>query len=252
MLKSLLLGSVLGAWAAFAAPTMAQTTVTPDQIKEDANDPYEDINRAFFGLNEVLDDIFLRPAAVTYRAVIPQYGRDRVRNVLNNLDSPVVFANDVLQGEGDRAGTTVMRFLLNSTFGVLGIWDVATDWGFPFHDEDFGQTLAVWGVDEGPYWYVPLLGPSNPRDSVGRLVDIGLDPVTYVTWGDDYEWVPFARTAINIIDLRSRNIETLDAIERDSIDYYASVRSLYRQFRKDAINNGEPSADLPEFDANIR
>jgi phospholipid-binding lipoprotein MlaA len=232
----------------FSNAVYAQATVTPEQVQQDVNDPFEGVNRVFFGLNEVVDDILLRPAAIVYRTIIPRYGRQRIRNVLNNLDSPVVFANDILQGEGDRAGDTLMRFLINSTFGVAGIWDVATDWGHPFHDEDFGQTLAVWGVNEGPYLYFPLLGPSNPRDSVGRVVDIAFDPLTYVNWGDDYENVPLIRTAVNVIDLRSRNIETLDEIERSSVDYYASIRSLYRQVRNDAIRNGEQGGELPEFD----
>lgn len=231
-------------------PAMAQETLTPQEIqKADVNDPFEGVNRVFFDINDALDGVILRPIAIVYRNIIPEYGRQRVRNVLQNIDSPVVFANDVLQGEGDRAGNTLMRFIINTTLGVGGIWDVATDWGIPHHDEDFGQTLAVWGLEEGPYVYFPFLGPSNPRDSLGRVVDMGFDPLTYVQWGDENEWVPVARIALNIIDVRSRNIETLDEIERSSVDYYASIRSLYRQVRNDAIRNGELGSDLPEFDS---
>lgn len=230
-------------------PAIAQKIITPQQTQAaDANDPFEGVNRVFFELNDALDGAILRPIAIVYRTVLPDYGRQRIRNVLDNIDAPITLANDVLQGEGKRAGNTFMRFAINTTFGVAGIWDVATDWGFPYHDEDFGQTLAVWGLEEGPYFYFPILGPSNPRDTVGRVVDVGFDPLTYVQWGDD-EWVPVARVALNVIDLRSRNIETLDEIERASVDYYASVRSLYRQVRNDAIRNGELGSDLPEFDA---
>lgn len=249
-MKSVWAGIGIAAFAlGTAAPVWAQATVSPQEIQQaDVNDPFEGVNRVFFDVNDALDGVILRPIAIAYRSVVPEYGRQRVRNVLQNVDSPVIFVNDVLQGEGDRAGTTFMRFVINTTLGVAGIWDVATDWGYPQHDEDFGQTLGVWGIEEGPYFYLPLLGPSNPRDSVGRVVDMGFDPLTYVQWGDDNEWIPVARIALNIIDVRSRNIETLDEIERSSVDYYASIRSLYRQVRNDAIRNGELGSDLPDFD----
>ena len=243
----------LGAGSAFAddkSPSAdAAPVVTTDQVQEDNNDPFEGSNRFFFGVNQVLDEALLRPTAVVYKAVLPEFARDGVRNFLNNLNSPVIFANDLFQGEGDRAGNTMVRFGVNSTIGVLGLVDVAGDLGYPYHDEDFGQTLAVWGVDDGPYLYLPLMGPSSARDLTGFVVDRGLDPLTYVGWGHDYRYVPIARTVVNIIDLRSRNIETLDDIERTSVDYYASIRSLYRQSRADAIRNGAPSKDLPNFDS---
>jgi phospholipid-binding lipoprotein MlaA len=223
--------------------------VTSQQVQtDDTNDPFEGSNRFFFGVNQVLDDLLLRPVAVVYRAVLPDFARDGVRNFLNNLNSPVIFANDVLQGEGDRAGDTLIRFGVNSTIGVGGLFDVAKDLGHPYHDEDFGQTLAVWGVEDGPYFYFPLMGPSSARDFTGFVVDRGFDPLTYVNWGDK-DYIPIARTALNVIDLRSRNIETLDDIERSSVDYYASIRSLYRQSRADAIRNGAPSKELPDFES---
>jgi phospholipid-binding lipoprotein MlaA len=233
---------------ATGAPT--STTVTTQQVAEDTNDPFEGTNRFFFKVNQVLDDVLLRPVAVAYRAVLPDFARTGVRNFMNNLNSPVIFANDLLQGEGDRAGDTLVRFGINSTIGIGGLIDVAKDLGYAYHDEDFGQTLAVWGVDEGPYFYMFLMGPSSARDFAGFVVDRGFDPLTYVNWGDDdLEYVPIARTALNVIDLRSRNIETLDDIERSSVDYYASIRSLYRQSRADAIRNGAPSQELPDFDS---
>jgi phospholipid-binding lipoprotein MlaA len=234
------------------APAQPESqTVTTQQIAEDdTNDPFEGSNRFFFDVNQVLDDILLRPVAIAYRAVVPDFARDGVRNFMNNLNSPVIFANDLMQGEGDRAGTTLLRFGVNSTIGIGGLFDVAKEIGHPYHDEDFGQTLAVWGVGDGPYLYFPLMGPSSARDFTGFVVDRGLDPLTYVNWGDDdLEYVPIARTVLNVIDLRSRNIETLDDIERSSVDYYASIRSLYRQSRADSIRNGAPSQELPDFDS---
>ncbi|MBI1210658.1 MAG: VacJ family lipoprotein [Alphaproteobacteria bacterium] len=227
----------------------APPVVTTDQVQQvDDNDPFEGSNRFFFNVNQALDKALLRPVAIAYHDVLPDFARDGVRNFLNNLNSPVIFANDLLQGEGDRAGTTMVRFGINTTIGVAGLFDVASDLGYPYHDEDFGQTLAVWGVNDGPYFYFLVLGPSSARDFTGFVVDRGLDPLTYVGWGDDYEWVPITRAVVNVIDLRSRNIETLDEIERTSVDYYASIRSLYRQSRADAIRNGKPSTDLPDFD----
>ncbi len=258
--RSILLAVTAGAVAfpstqAFAeetAPTAPPaTTVTTQQVAaDDTNDPFEGSNRFFFDVNQVLDDVLLRPVSVAYRAVMPDFARDGVRNFMNNLNSPVIFANDLLQGEGDRAGDTLVRFGINSTIGLGGLIDVAKEVGYGYHDEDFGQTLAVWGVDEGPYLYLLLMGPSSARDFTGFVVDRGFDPLTYVNWGDDdLEYVPVARTVLNVIDLRSRNIETLDDIERSSVDYYASIRSLYRQSRADAIRNGAPSEDLPDFDS---
>jgi phospholipid-binding lipoprotein MlaA len=245
-------GTVASAEETQTPPTAeAAPVVTTQQVQaDDVDDPFEGTNRFFFGVNQVLDEYLLRPVSVVYRAVLPEFARDGVRNFLNNLNSPVIFANDLMQGETERAGDTLVRFGVNSTIGLGGLVDVAKDIGHPYHDEDFGQTLAVWGVEDGPYFYFPLMGPSTARDFTGFVVDRGLDPLTYVNWGDDdLEYAPVARTVLNVIDLRSRNIETLDDIERSSVDYYASIRSLYRQSRADAIRNGAPSPDLPDFES---
>lgn len=232
------------------APKVAPVVTTQDIQTQDANDPFEGGNRIMFDVNQVLDEVLLRPVAVVYRAVLPDFAQDGVRNFMNNLNSPVIFANDVLQGEGDRAGTTLLRFGINSTIGIGGLIDVAKEFDLPYHDEDFGQTLGTWGAGEGPYFYFLVMGPSNVRDFTGFVVDRGLDPLTYVNWGDDeLEYVPLGRTVLNVIDLRARNIDTLDEIERASVDYYASIRSLYRQSRADAIRNGAPSMDLPDFES---
>jgi phospholipid-binding lipoprotein MlaA len=254
--KSALMASalVLSASAAFASETSppaapAPVVTTEDVQASDTNDPFEGGNRVMFGVNQVLDKVLLRPVSVVYREVLPGFAQDGVRNFMNNLNAPVIFANDVLQGETDRAGVTLARFGINSTIGLGGLFDVASEFDLPYHDEDFGQTLGTWGLGEGPYLYFLVMGPTNARDLTGFVVDRGLDPLTYVNWGDeDLEYAPIARTALNVIDLRARNIDTLDEIERSSVDYYASIRSLYRQSRADAIRNGAPSKDLPDFD----
>ncbi len=215
-----------------------------EEIDEE-NDPLELFNRFAFSFNLALDTFIFRPGAATYRFLLPVEVRDSVRNALRNLSTPVVLANDLLQGEFERAETTLVRFFVNSTVGLLGLFDVAADWGYPYHDEDFGQTLAVHGVGEGFYLVLPVLGPSNPRDGIGRLVDTFLDPLTYVAQANDAEEYLFARTAIKGIDFRARNIETLDDLKRDSIDFYARIRSLYRQSRANAISNGEAPGDMP-------
>lgn len=214
---------------------------------EEANDPIEPLNRYFFELNNFLDIIVLRPSAEIYDGILPTIAKDSVRNFLDNLRSPVILANDVLQGEWDRAGTTTSRFGINTTVGVLGLRDPATGWGHQRHGEDFGQTLAVYGVSEGPYFFAPLLGPAPPRDLAGFGVDLLFDPLTYILWDEGYT-IPVARFVLNGIDLRARNLDTLDEIERTSIDYYAAIRSLYRQSRKDEIQNGVTDLDaLPDI-----
>ena len=204
---------------------------------EDDNDPLEVPNRFIFAFNQTLDVAIIRPAAVLYRDLVPEYLRQRVHLFLRNLSEPVTLANDLLQGDLDRAGTTADRFLLNSTGGVLGFWDVATDLGHPYHKEDFGQTLGVHGVGEGPYLVLPLLGPSNLRDATGKVVDIFLDPFFYIAEETGKEEWQLYRFALDGLDFRTRNLETLDEIERDALDFYARLRSLYRQKRDAEIRN---------------
>jgi phospholipid-binding lipoprotein MlaA len=145
----------------------------PEEVAEfeATNDPIEPWNRAMFFVNDGLDTLVLRPAAEAYGIFIPPPIRTAVQNMLGNLRSPVILLNDVLQGETQRAGNTLGRFVLNTTLGIGGAFDVATGFGLPAHGEDFGQTLAVWGASEGPYLFIPGLGPSNPRDLLGTGVD---------------------------------------------------------------------------------
>lgn len=215
---------------------------------EETNDPIEPLNRYFFELNRFLDIIILKPVATWYQGVVPDPARDGVRHFMDNLDSPVILANDSLQGEWDRAGTTASRFGINTTIGVLGLFDPATGMGYPKHDEDFGQTLATWNTPEGPYLFLPILGPKPPRDLAGYAVDQFFDPLTYIYWNGPYT-VPVARFVVNGVDVRSRNLKTLDQIERTSVDYYATIRSLYRQTRANEIANGNVSNEkLPDIE----
>ena len=209
------------------------------------NDPIEPANRAIFSFNQGLDAAVIKPVTGFYRAIAPAPVREAIHSFLENLRTPIIFANDLLQGEVGRAGDTVVRFFVNSTWGVLGFIDQAAELGYEPHDEDFGQTLAVWGVGEGPYLMLPLFGPSNPRDLVGKVVDYFLDPINWWANNSDNDTVPLARTIISGIDTRDQLWDALEDIEKNSIDPYASIRSLYRQRRMDDIRNGAGPDDPP-------
>jgi phospholipid-binding lipoprotein MlaA len=168
-----------------------------------ANDPIEPFNRHMLEVNLVLDNAVLKPIAYVYKETLPQFSQDAVDAFLHNLRTPVILANDLMQGDGDRAWTTFVRFAANSTFGLGGLIDVAADMGYPAHDEDFGQTLAVWGIEDGPYLMLPLFGPSNPRDAVGRLVDTLIDPLSYVA---PSSW-QIGQFAAEAVDDRAKNYD---------------------------------------------
>ncbi len=239
-------GSALAAGAVCAALLSAGCAASPAGDAEAraafarTNDPAEPFNRAVFDVNLAIDKALLRPLALLYREALPPLFRDFVRNALDNLRSPVILANDVLQGEFERAGRTAVRAAINSTLGLGGINDLAAEFGIERHDEDFGQTLAVAGLGEGPFLMLPILGPSNPRDAAGLVVDALLDPLT---WLDSARAFSLARPGADALDRRARADEALQELERTSLDMYAAARSLYRQQRRDDIRNGRP-ADL--------
>lgn len=207
----------------------------------ETNDPYEPFNRAMLDFNLALDKAILKPVTYVYREGVPDPLQTNVHNFLSNLRGPIVFANDLLQGEFERAGTTLLRFAMNSTIGLLGINDFAAEASIPEHEEDFGQTLATWNVEEGPYLVLPIFGPSNPRDGIGLLADSLMDPFTWLT--------PFefraARTPGQAIDRRAQAYDQINDLEKNSLDFYAVIRSLYRQKRRSEIRNGAPSSSKP-------
>jgi phospholipid-binding lipoprotein MlaA len=224
--------------ATLSAFLLAGCAATP---AEPGNDPYEPFNRDMFDVNMALDKAVLRPVAKSYSAVVPERARVGVHQALANLNEPVVFTNLLLQGKLGDAGSTAARFALNSSVGIGGLIDVAARAGLPAQDTDFGITLGVWGLDEGAYLVLPLLGPAPPRDLAGRGVDMFFDPVTYIDFRSKF-YYEGGRAVLQIVDLRARNIETLDEIERTSIDFYASTRSLYLQHRTAQVHGGMPAA----------
>lgn len=206
-------------------------------------DPLEPVNRLVFSANEAVDFLLLDPAVTFYTAVVPEVARDRMSGVLANLRAPVTFVNDLLQGERERAGITLGRFMVNTTFGLGGMFDMASAFGLPPpHVEDFGQTLAVWGVGEGPYLVLPLLGPSTLRDAAGLAVDgLLLDPVVHLA----PPRLRLARSAADGFDRRVAVDPVLDDVRRNSLDPYATLRSAYVQRRASEIANGRLALPPP-------
>ncbi len=202
------------------------------------NDPLEPLNRASYQVDLAIDTLVVRPAAEAYGIFVPEPVRDRVRNVLDNLRTPVIFANDVLQGQPRRAGDSLARFAINSTLGVLGVFDVATDMGYPAHYSDFGQTMGRWGMEEGHFLWIPVIGPMNARDLLGFGVDIAMDPWGWFGQSND-PWVNafrVARPTLVVLDTRQGLIGVLDDIRKNSVDPYATLRSAYRQRRQALID----------------
>ncbi len=220
---------------------------TPPPLTNPDIDPWENFNRRMFSINNTLDDTILVPAAKAYRAVTHKKQRKGIRNLLANARTPVIFVNDLLQGDVDRAGNTAKRFFINTTIGFGGMGDPAERMGIPQHSEDFGQTLAVWGVDSGPYLVLPFFGPSTVRDGFGAAVDVGIDPVFWVRT-DAAQITRFSRAGATVITAREPLLEPIEEIQEKSLDYYASFRSFYLQARKREINNGRTDyEDLPDI-----
>ena len=203
---------------------------------EEINDPFEDLNRDIFIFNEKLDEKLLKPAALTYRKVTPQFARTAVTNFFNNLEEIDTTINQVLQGEIKYAFNDAGRFVINSTVGLFGLIDVASKMGLEKHEEDFGQTLGVWGFDSGPYIMIPFLGPSNPRDLLSRPISSFLSG-TFAMEDND---VKITLVGIDALETRER---LLDAETLIIGDKYIFVKDAYIQSREYEINNGSTEDD---------
>jgi len=213
------------------------------------NDPFESFNRGVFAVNQSVDRAVIKPVAKAYRSALPEPLRDSIRSFVDNLKEPLTFANDLLQGRGEAAGITGRRFLINSTWGVAGLFDKAADLGMPRQSGDFGQTLYAWGVVDGPFLMLPLFGPSNIRDAIGMGVDSYAAPIGHVGSDATSRKVTAAVGVTGGVDERSRNIETLEGIEAGSVDFYAYLRSVWRQNRQATLREareGVPEDDLTD------
>jgi phospholipid-binding lipoprotein MlaA len=195
---------------------------------------------------------WIEPIAKAYEAVTPSFVRDSVQSFMRNLKEPIVVANNLLQADFGGAGQAGARFVVNSTVGVLGLVDVASTKGLNYEREDFGQTLATWGLGDGFYIVLPILGPSSLRDTAGLAVDTLADPVRLATRDPNREWIYYTRTAVEVIDTRARLLAAVEDLRRNSLDYYAAVRSAYVQKRaslikKDTTGTGHNAYD--DFEA---
>lgn len=227
-----------------APPLVAATPTDPGEIIED---PLEGFNRGSFGLSMGIDRALLRPVAHGYLAVTPAPVRRRVSAVVYNLGEPSTTLNDILQGHPKRAGRSSARFVINSTIGVLGLWDVASKMNLPAHDADFGQTFGLYGINQGPYLYIPVIGPSSFREGVGRVLDFLTDPVGIV--GGGYTTTFGAtRLVTQTVDTRARADTAFRALD-DATDPYVTARSAFGQYREAFVREatGETQV-LPDFD----
>ena len=218
---------------------------TNGQVK----DCFEGINRAVFSFNEGLDDLLIEPIAKGYRS-LPAPIRSGTSNVLTNLSSLITIPNNVLQGQVKTAGVNTGRFIINTTVGIFGLFDVAQAMGFPeYEKEDYGQTLGVWGVGSGCYLVLPVLGPSTIRDTAGSFINVmGGDPYYNVSTHGNNEFLDksdyMLTKVLTGVDFRAKNIESFENLEKNSMDFYAAVKSLYLQDRKRKISNTKPSATI--------
>jgi phospholipid-binding lipoprotein MlaA len=219
--------------AATAPPT---PTASPTPQTVGSGDPFEGFNRVMYSFNDKLDRYVLKPVAKGYRAVTPDVVRRGITNFFSNLHEPIIIVNDALQGKFRQAASDTGRFLSNSTVGLVGLFDVATSFGLPKHDEDFGQTLGVWGVGEGAYLVLPFFGPSSIRDGVGLVADYETYPPSYLHSG------PRDKLGlVEVVNKRARLLDASDILEQaGGEDPYVFLREFYRQQRRNAIYDGNP------------
>ena len=232
--------------------------------KYTANECFEKFSRGTLKFNQGLDRVIFKPIAKGYRA-LPVPVRSGTANFVGNLRSLLTFTNNLLQGDFRGAGNTAGRFTINTTVGILGIFDPASKMGFEKKSrEDFGQTLGVWGTDTGCYFVLPVLGPTTTRDAFGLVGNIFIDPVYHLTHNSETDVIVgnenlsehnyYYYKGTDAVDFRSKNIESIDSLEKNSIDFYASVKSLYLQNRAQKISNspvsdkGQDDSDWEEID----
>ncbi len=209
---------------------------------EDVSDPLEPVNRVVYNFNDMFDRLLLKPAAHGYERAVPDLARTGVRNFYNNLREPVTIVNAALQAKGGQAAADTMRFGFNTIFGVFGLIDVSTGWGLEHHREDFGQTFAVWGFGEGWYLVLPVLGPSNVRDTVGLIPELKMDPIKYLV---DDTTTRYAAYGLFFVSERADLLTATEVLDAASLDPYLQVREAYRQIRWNQIHDGDPPE--PDF-----
>lgn len=230
---------------------VAPKPTDPDALAEyqEANDKYEPLNRKMYNLSVTVDKYSMRPVAKAYVWAVPIPVRKSLGNMVQTMNEPVVFFNDVGAGKPRRAGDAFVRWCINMVAGVGGFIDVAKYAGYPHHDNDGGLTLATWGIASGPYLFLPMMGPSTIRDGIGYGLDQGLSPWNYVPRGYGLLTFNWAYNIMGVINTRANHLDDLDQVQRDALDPYATIRSAYQQQRKamaDAIKN-DHRATVPDW-----
>lgn len=219
---------------------------------EEVYDPLEPINRGIFWFNDKFDVYLLEPVARGYDKVMPDTVQDSVGNFFENIRYPSYLVSDIIQLKFNQVGQHTARFLINTTLGLAGLFDVATEMGVKEHDEDFGVALAYHGVPAGPYLVIPFIGPSNLRDGIGLIADGFLSPVYYVGETDvdsSTEWVIVAGTkALQVVDTRANLFDAIETAKESSLDYYLFMQSAYYQYRRGVIYDGHPPDEFEDED----
>ena len=243
LLFSLLGALALGACGTTRGPAGPDASPPADAATDNAaRDPLEGFNRAMYTFNDKLDRYLLKPVAKGYRKVTPTPVRRSVSNFFGNLHDVPIMLNNLLQGKPKQAASDFSRFFVNSTVGIFGLFDVATKWELPKHDEDFGQTLAVWGVGSGPYLVLPFFGPSNMRDAPALVVDWETYPPNHMKDSGTRDKM----FVLEVVDKRAQLLEAGDILEQAAgQDPYVFVREAYRQRRKYLIYDGNPPQAAP-------
>lgn len=234
-------------WRALACAAAACGVLSGCATSSNPQDPLEKFNRATFAFNDTVDRVALKPAATAYKKVLPGFAQTGVNNFFGNLADAWSSVNNFLQGKGEAGATDLMRFALNSTFGIAGILDIASEAGMQKHNEDFGQTLGVWGVPSGPYLMLPLLGPSTIRDTAALPADIWADPWAYKSPVN----VRNIGIGVRAIDQRASVLDASNLFEEAALDRYEFIRDGYLQRRQSRVFDGEsgPQKDAPKEDA---
>jgi phospholipid-binding lipoprotein MlaA len=214
---------------------------------ERTNDPAEPTNRTILDVNMFIDKWAIEPIAEVYRDGVPEPLRTALHNLLQWAREPTVLANNLMQGDLPTAGRTTARFMINTLLGPVGLRDMAAQQGYGRQVGDFGQTLYVYGFPEGPYLMLPLLGPSNVRDALGKAADTFIDPFRYFSEINESTLASWGRFGAEGVDERSRNIDSLDALKRNAVDFYAELRSVVRQRRAAQLHKSRPDT-APQSD----
>ncbi|MGL5720133.1 MAG: MlaA family lipoprotein [Alphaproteobacteria bacterium] len=224
---------VLGIHSNLWADAVEKPASESQGVSQEIPDPLRPMNEVFFDLNQGLDEFVLEPVTRGYEAAVPPLVRDGIHNSLRNLSFPKTFLNSVLQGNVDKAATSLVRFLINSTFGFLGFVDVAAEMGVEAVEEDFGRTLKMAGMETGPYLVLPVIGATSFRDGLGLLVDTLTDPFNLIVCHNKRPQLMYVRWGVDLVDWRLQYLESYQKLKETSLDLYSTIRSLYDQKRGD-------------------